>query len=299
VENVHVLNRNDELSGDYLPYVAAFPSQEQETANAHALLNQLQKTLELTKLINIFSVEASRILPLAGLQFHSPEGVIEMTGSRNVGELHAFDLEVDGDRLGQLIYFCQKDVSHYIKQKLAKLHSVLVYPLRNALLFYRVKRLATKDSLTGLNNRSQFDENIARKLERSRRQHREFGLMLLDLDNFKQVNDTLGHKIGDDVLVRFARILGQSVRGTDTVYRFGGDEFAILVDDNKGEVAAILAERIQSKVRKDKLLNNVNVTTSIGFTFSCLADDLSDIFERADKAMYDSKAAGRNTYRIR
>ena len=292
MENVHVLTRQADNNGDFLPYGKPF-SNELDHSQTHALVTQLQKTLELNKLLNMFSVEASRIVQFAGLQFHSTEGVIEMSGSKNEGKNYAFDLMADGERLGQLIYFCH-NLPNYAKQKLAKLHSVLVYPLRNALMFSRVKKLATKDALTGLNNRSQFDDSLFRKLERSRRHHRSFGLMLLDLDNFKQVNDSQGHQFGDQVLVDFANILTESVRGTDTVFRFGGDEFAILVDDDKLNVSSILANRIRKRVHKHQLLKEHAVTTSIGFSLSQAKDTTTSIFERADKALYAAKNDGRD-----
>ncbi|WP_372767867.1 GGDEF domain-containing protein [Pseudoalteromonas sp.] len=295
MENVHVLTRQPDNSGDYLPYGQLY-SDNNEVSHTHALVAQLQKTLELNKLINMFSAEASRLVQFAGLQFHSTEGVIEMAGSIREGKNYAFDLVVDGERLGQLIYFSQ-NLTHFAKQKLAKLHSVLVYPLRNALMFSRVKKLATKDALTTLNNRSMFDDSLYRKLERSRRHHRSFGLMLLDLDNFKQVNDSHGHQVGDQVLIDFANILTESVRGTDTVYRFGGDEFAILIDDDNFEVSHILATRIKKRVHEHQLLNYHSVTTSIGFSLSNANDTPCSIFERADKALYTAKRDGRDCYR--
>jgi diguanylate cyclase (GGDEF)-like protein len=292
VENVHVLTRQADNSGDYLPYGQLY-SEQNEIGHTHALVTQLQKTLELTKLINMFSVEASRLVQFAGLQFHSTEGVFEMTGSKPEGKNYAFDLVADGERLGQLIYFSH-NLTHYAKQKLAKLHTVLVYPLRNALLFSRVKKLATKDALTSLNNRSMFDDSLYRKLERSRRHHRSFGLMLLDLDNFKQVNDSHGHQIGDQVLIDFANILTDCVRGTDTVFRFGGDEFAILIDDDSVDVSHILANRIKKRVHSHQLLKSHGVTTSIGFSLSKAKDIPVSIFERADKALYAAKKGGRD-----
>lgn len=292
MENVHVLTRQNDSSGNYLPYDKPYLSNDDHN-RSHELVAQLQKTLELTKLLNIFSVEAARIVQFAGLQFHSTEGVIEMTGGKAEGKNYSFDLVVDGERLGQIIYFCH-NLPQYAKQQLKKLHSALVYPLRNALMFAKVKKLATKDSLTGLNNRSQFDDSLYRKLERSRRHHRSFGLMLLDLDNFKQVNDSHGHQLGDEVLIDFAQILNDSVRGTDTVFRFGGDEFAILIDDESSTISSIIANRIREKVHSHKLLGEHNVTTSIGFSQSKAKDDNISIFERADKALYAAKNNGRD-----
>ncbi|SFC20562.1 GGDEF domain-containing protein [Pseudoalteromonas denitrificans] len=297
MENVHVLTQSASSRGEYLPTTADYyrPLNDE---NIQSLVSQLQKTLELTKLINIFSLEATKLFPISGLQFHSTDGVIEMSGSKHQGKAFAFDLEVESERLGQLVYFSQKPISIFIKEKLQLLHNVLAYPLRNALMFYRVKKLATKDTLTGLSNRSHFNDYLNKKLDRCRRHHRRFGLMLLDLDNFKQVNDTHGHLLGDQVLVQFSALLMQSIRGIDTVFRFGGDEFSILIDDNQEGVCNIIADRIQRLVHKDALLAKHNVTTSIGFTLAKVKDDQISVFERSDKALYQAKGAGRDCFKI-
>jgi len=297
VENVHVLTHASSTRGQYLPSTAnSYRSTNDE--NIHSLVAQLQKTLELAKLINIFSLEATKLLSIAGLQFHSTDGVIEMTGSKHLGQTVAFDLEIENERLGQLVYFTKKPISIFLKEKLQRLHSVLVYPLRNALMFYRVKKLATKDILTGLSNRSHFNDYLNKKLDRYRRHHRRFGLMLLDLDNFKQVNDTHGHLFGDQVLVQFSKLLLQSIRGIDTVFRFGGDEFAILIDDNQETVCNLIANRMQALVHEDALLAKHQVTTSIGFTLAKVSDDKVSVFERADKALYKAKDNGRDCFEI-
>jgi diguanylate cyclase (GGDEF)-like protein len=297
VENVHVLTHASSTRGQYLPPTAN-SYRSTNDGNIHSLVAQLQKTLELDKLINIFSFEAAKLLTIDGLQFHSIDGVVEMTGSKNLGQTVSFDLEIENERLGQLVYFTKKPISIFLKEKLQRLHSVIVYPLRNALMFYRVKKLATKDILTGLSNRSHFNDYLCKKLDRCRRHHRHFGLMLLDLDNFKQVNDTHGHLFGDRVLVQFSKLLLQSIRGIDTVFRFGGDEFAILVDDNQENACNIIANRMQILVHQDALLAKHQVTTSIGFTLAKVSDDQVSVFERADKALYKAKKNGRDCFEI-
>lgn len=292
MENVHILTQRMPTRGDYLPF-----SNEQFTTipePTHRLVEQLQTTLDLDEQLSIFAQYAKRIIKLSGLQFHSSLGVAQMKGSDNQYTPHSFDLDLNGEHLGQLVYFCQYQLSESIQSKLCHLHTALLYPLRNALMYSRVLQLATKDALTGLNNRSQFNENLAQKLEHSRRHHRSFSLMILDLDNFKAVNDIHGHKAGDEVLIEFAHILKQSIRATDSVYRFGGDEFAILIDDPEFPTNKLIAERIMTGVQRCRLLASVGVTTSIGFTLATSHDCENIIFSRADKGLYKAKAAGRN-----
>jgi diguanylate cyclase (GGDEF)-like protein len=164
-------------------------------------------------------------------------------------------------------------------------------------MYQRVLQLATKDSLTGLYNRSQFNDNLIQKIEHGRRHQRKFSLMLLDLDNFKQVNDNFGHKAGDEVLIEFSNILKASIRTTDSVYRFGGDEFAILIDDPEFVTNKLIAERVMQSVESCSLLSKYGVTTSIGFTLADSSDCEDNLFSRADKGLYKAKAAGRNCAR--
>lgn len=296
LENVHILTQRISARGEFLPF-SAEQYRSTEPAPLNSLVNKLQTTLVIEEQLAMFAEYAKQIINFSGLQFQSMLGVSQVTNSDTSQTAHSFNLEVNDEHLGQIIYFSKYPLSGNISAKLENLHSVLVYPLRNALMYSRVLRLATKDALTGLNNRSQFNDSLAQKLERCRRQYRPFSLMLLDLDNFKQVNDSFGHKIGDDVLQEFANVLCSSIRGTDTVFRFGGDEFAVLIDDPEFTTNKVIAERVMALVEKSRLLHQYQVTTSIGYTLAHSQDCENEIFSRADKGLYKAKAAGRNCAR--
>ena len=296
MENVHILTQRISARGEFLPFSAEHYRNNEPIA-IHSLLEKLQTTLNLEELLTIYAAHAKQIINFSGLQFQSSLGVAQIADSDNSKPPYSFDLEINNEHLGQLIYFCQYPLTGNIEQKLLGLHSALVYPLRNALMYSRVLKLATKDTLTGLNNRSQFNDILAQKLERSRRHHRPFSLMLLDLDNFKQVNDNYGHKIGDDVLREFADVLCSSIRGTDSVFRFGGDEFAVLIDDPEFTTNKVIAQRVMRLVSESSLMKQYQVTTSIGFTLASSQDCDNEIFSRADKGLYKAKAAGRNCAR--
>ncbi|MEI5638990.1 MULTISPECIES: GGDEF domain-containing protein [unclassified Pseudoalteromonas] len=296
MENVHILTQRLPTRGDYLPFNAEQYS-PQGDEHYTRLVNKLQTTLDIDELLTIYAEHVARISKVSGIQFHCSLGVFQMQQCDSQYPATSFDLELEKEHLGQLVYFSEFPFSEAIKAKLMKLHACLIYPIRNALMYNRVLQLATKDSLTGLYNRSQFSENLEQKIERCRRQHRNFSLMLLDLDNFKQVNDVYGHKAGDDVLQEFARILQSSTRTTDSVFRFGGDEFAVLIDDPAFTTNKVIAERIMAEVRGSSMLAKYNVTTSIGFTLASSHDCADNIFARADSGLYRAKAAGRNCAR--
>ncbi|AXV64816.1 MULTISPECIES: GGDEF domain-containing protein [Pseudoalteromonas] len=293
MENVHILTQRVTARGDFMPF-SAERYRISEQHNTHDLVTKLQTTLSIEGILTIFAEHAKQLINLSGLQFQSALGVSESVDSDTTHTPYSFDLDLESERLGQLIYFSQFPMGQAIETKLQQLHAALVYPLRNAIMYTRVLRLATKDALTGLNNRSQFNDSLAQRLERCRRQHRPFSLMLLDLDNFKQVNDNFGHKIGDDVLQEFANVLRNCVRGTDSIFRFGGDEFALLIDDPEFTTNKVIADRVMRLVSQSSLMAQYAVTSSIGFTLANNQDCENEVFARADKGLYRAKAAGRN-----
>ena len=162
----------------------------------------------------------------------------------------------------------------------------------------RLSHLVDHDVLTGLANRRRFESELQRHLDRCRRHGPSGALLLLDLDNFKQVNDTLGHNAGDQLLITIAGVLKRSIRTTDLVARLGGDEFAILLPDadqaGAQRVAGLVVERVREHAAT---LDGVGrrVTTSIGaVTFQAASEHSADVFALADMTMYDAKEAGRD-----
>ncbi|QKE84663.1 EAL domain-containing protein [Arthrobacter sp. NEB 688] len=164
----------------------------------------------------------------------------------------------------------------------------------------RLTHLAEHDALTGLPNRRRFEEDLERQHGRCERYGPTGALILLDLDNFKDVNDTLGHAAGDQLIVSTGHVLRATVPASDLVARLGGDEFAVLLPDADREAAERVAADIVERVRAHtSTLDGVNrrVTASVGVvTFADAASQDSDILALADMLMYDAKDDGRNRY---
>lgn len=157
------------------------------------------------------------------------------------------------------------------------------------------ERNAVTDALTGLGNRHWMQEMFERELGRTQQSGQSLCLMMVDVDNFKRFNDQYGHISGDRVLVAVGEVLREHVRPTDMIARFGGDEFAILLPGADLEQAAATAERLRAQVEKlapSELV--MPVTISVGVTCRTDHDDLASLLNRADAAMYDAKAEGRN-----
>ena len=165
-----------------------------------------------------------------------------------------------------------------------------------------LEKLASTDPLTGVFNRRRLLELAGEELYRFRRYGRPFSIIVMDLDGFKQVNDTFGHHQGDAVLVEFARSITEQKREADVLGRMGGDEFCLLLPETEPPAAAVLAARIlesSGNIELENPLHRVSVTTSIGISHAQAGDaSLDPIFARADAALYQAKHQGRNRYEI-
>jgi diguanylate cyclase (GGDEF)-like protein len=164
----------------------------------------------------------------------------------------------------------------------------------------RERMLATHDQLTSLANRYLFHDRLGQALAASRRNGQRMAILFIDLDNFKLVNDTLGHAVGDHLLLAIARHLTTALRESDTAARMGGDEFALLLTNLTHELdAARIAEKILDALARPLLLNDrtIHCTASIGIaTVPANGDDPKELIRRADTAMYQAKKNGRNRF---
>ncbi|MFC3200868.1 GGDEF domain-containing protein [Alteromonas oceani] len=159
-------------------------------------------------------------------------------------------------------------------------------------------RMATTDELTGLPNRRTFIERVELELSRAERVSLNLWMLMIDVDNFKEINDTEGHAMGDNVLKAIAGILKSSVRQIDAVGRLGGEEFAILLPDTPLEGARRVAESIRSNIESEVIKGWTDsygpVTISIGVAKAGINDSFQALLDKADEALYDSKHSGRN-----
>ena len=174
------------------------------------------------------------------------------------------------------------------------MHLYFSSPLKNALEHHKIKQFALRDYLTSLGNRASYTESVSRLLSNAQRHDTPFGLLVLDLDNFKQVNDKFGHHEGDKVLVAFTQTLTHCMRESDFAFRFGGDEFCCLLPETCIDTIQQVAQRICAAVKADELLSKHQVTCSIGTTISQTQDSPTSLFFRADAALYKAKHNGRN-----
>ncbi|MHB1013028.1 MAG: GGDEF domain-containing protein [Desulfobacteria bacterium] len=163
----------------------------------------------------------------------------------------------------------------------------------------KIRSLADRDALTGLFNYRSFQEIFDREFERFCRHGRNMSLMMIDLDNFKRINDTFGHQAGDHALREVARILRANLRKTDYAFRYGGDEFVLLMAETDAEMAAVFAQRIRAAVKRE-VRCEFSFSTSIGIA-DCnrlASGDRGELLLLADAALYLAKNGGRDRIQV-
>jgi diguanylate cyclase (GGDEF)-like protein len=184
---------------------------------------------------------------------------------------------------------------------LAALLGALVLIWSRSERMQELRQQASQDPLTGLKNRRRFEEDLRTELARSRRDGTPGALLMLDLDNFKQVNDTLGHPAGDRTIAEIAAVLRSRLRTTDVVGRLGGDEFAIVLPSCDLDEAEEVADAIATTIREHASAEEEapRITASIGIaTFGPQGGEFEAVLSAADKAMYEAKHAGRDSVRV-
>lgn len=154
---------------------------------------------------------------------------------------------------------------------------------------------ATRDNLTKCYNRNKLEEVLTEEIFRHQREEEPFSLIMLDIDFFKQVNDTFGHEVGDEVLAGFAQVVRDHIKKKDLFVRWGGEEFIILFQHCTGDEAVMIAERLRVQVSMAKIHERCNITCSIGVaSWHGVTDSATQLLKRVDDALYTAKRTGRN-----
>lgn len=262
---------------------------------AHGLLERLLGQQTLSELLAIFARTAARIvrihsLCLEGTHHHSliqclPQDQISLRS-------YQFPLK-DGQGLclGQLHYQLLQTPSQQQTAELQACHRQFELALPLYLRLANLEQQVRLDHLTGLGNRAYFDEALGRAVEQHSRDPHGLVLVLLDLDRFKQVNDTWGHPVGDLVLSRFAQLLQQCIRATDQAFRIGGDEFALLLQPADAEAWRPVWLRLQQMLRSHQELVSFEVGCSLGAANWLPGMDVYTLYETADSHLYSRKKA--------
>ena len=202
-----------------------------------------------------------------------------------VGVLNINDVGQDSFDVGDLDFIL--NLSEFIAMSIS-----------NAVLYEQANKLAVTDGLTGISNRPSVEKSLQIEFERSKRYNSPLSLILLDVDHFKDVNDTYGHQKGDEILIAFASLLKKACRANDIAARYGGEEFVMVLPQSNAQGAFKIAERVREEMMKISFTGNESnfaVTVSCGVAeFNKDYESINKLITVADRALYEAKNGGRN-----
>lgn len=224
---------------------------------------------------------------------------LEREAKPGEGVIHAglaVPLPGDSSTLGYLTVFTRRNGHDYSDEDVRQLETLALRAgpaIENARRFREARQLADLDALTGLHNRRYFHETLARECSRAHRYERKLALIVFDLDDFKEINDRIGHLAGDTVLAEAAERVRDVVRTADIACRVGGDEFAVILPESSLDDADQLYRRIQNAISSRPLGQGGKLFLSAGVGELRAEDDPVAFFQRADDALYRAKEAGK------
>ncbi|MEE8380172.1 MAG: GGDEF domain-containing protein [Gammaproteobacteria bacterium] len=270
------------------------------------LSNSLQSSLAIEDILSRFSDEIKEYVPHDFLGYSPNESTQKMDfdfwlGKKGRCKLNQ-QLTFSSDKsLGSLVISRKRKFSDVEAREFEHLTSTLIYPLRNAILYRDAVYAAHKDALTGIGNRAALDEALGREVDLAHRHDRSLGMIIIDIDHFKSINDTYGHATGDCLLKALSSSAEETIRLSDQIFRFGGEEFVVLLPETALGGVKRLAERIRRNIEAMKTQcegASIKMTASFGVATLNRSEDEEGFFNRADKALYQAKHDGRNCTRI-
>jgi diguanylate cyclase (GGDEF)-like protein len=300
--------------GKALASIAALPSWNQPGAGAavwsiveNTLLYQVSSDLPepLTNALRSKSFE--RVEGRLNLSMEEERKLADLASQANLAESIIPLQNATGDAIGLLLIFCPRggacsssaDVRRRVSSQMAQLAALAI---ESTLLYERLAFQAQHDVLTGLPNRLLFQDRVQQAILRAQRSRRKVAVLWFDLDRFKQINDSLGHRVGDELLCEFARRLKSSIRESDTAARIGGDEFVVLAADLDGAAdSQVVAEKLMKHIRLSMAISGHDLRISASAGVSVYPDhglEPSLLMRNADLAMYQAKRAGRDTFQV-
>ena len=267
------------------------------SAHALRLMGTLQTSLNPARLASLFADALSAVLPFDAWSYHfETEGLKEGRGVL-IGDRLGYELRIGEERLGEFALYRRARFSEEEASAVDSLVWCLIHPLRNGLQHRRALHTAYRDPLTGAYNRRAFDDHLAHEVATARRAGTPLSLVVIDIDHFKAINDHFGHLTGDRALQAVVRTADETMRGADLLYRYGGEEFVLLLNNTDRKGALRLAERVRRELewREHELGGGtLKMTASFGVATLEGGEEGETLFAKADAALYRAKENGRN-----
>lgn len=272
----------------------------QNTRNGFTVLcHRLHQTLDVNNMLDIFAEEVARVVPFSSLSYRRSRSGGDFGYLLGSGGPHhcCYNLSLKGHELGSLRIDRRERFTEDELMLFEQFIGVLVQPLRNAWHYQDAMESALTDGLTGLGNRRALDAAMGRHIEQARRYDKPLSMLLCDLDLFKEINDTHGHAAGDEILTLVSQRLQHEIRASDLGFRYGGEEFAVLLPHTDLDCAATVAERLRRALGEQPMRvenRDLVVTASIGLATLGGNGTSETLIQEADAALYRAKHLGRD-----
>lgn len=258
----------------------------------------LQTSLDLNELLSLFRKEVSSIIEIGSCHYQNTASDVQINLGERKRHNCTYRLRTQDDHLGELVFTRRTRFTDAEIDTLELLMCTAIYPIRNALKYREAMNSALTDALTGAGNRLSLNTSLDREVELSRRYDQPLSLLIIDLDHFKNVNDQYGHTTGDRVLKQVAKEIQNRSRCADMTFRYGGEEFVVLLSKTDKKGAKVISERIRAAIEKLSCVQEtgqrpIPVTVSIGCA-TLSNNNAEELLEKADEALYTAKSNGRN-----
>ena len=261
------------------------------------LAGLLQTSLEIPNVLEYFLTAAKEVIRFDGVHFEYQPLAMDLKFGTQARHRCFYRLRLCEELLGVINFSRKVPFSPDEMATMETLLCQLIYPLRNAILYQKAIKAAHMDPLTGANNRAALDKILQREVELAQRHQLPLSLVVVDLDKFKLVNDNYGHSAGDYILKTLVTCIDETVRGSDMLFRYGGEEFVLILSGTDTEGAKRIAERLRCAIEVYPFVydrQEIAVTASFGVATLSNRDDAKRLFNKADSALYQAKEAGRN-----
>jgi len=277
-------------------------ARQEEIEHADLRLTQrLQRTLDIQALLQFFCQEIATLVPCDSTSYQNIEQNLGYSYGTLGTHICQYKLELEGQYLGDLVCTRNKPFGDQDLLIIESLTGALIYPLRNSLMYQQAINMSLLDPLTGAGNRKALEKAIIREQNNVVRYDTPFSMLMIDIDYFKNINDDYGHSAGDTTLQSVSETIQNIIRQSDELFRFGGEEFVVLLNNSDVNSATYMAERIRKAIEQvETLCENecIKVTVSIGVAHFNKTECMDQLFNRADQALYRAKNNGRNQVKV-
>jgi len=264
-------------------------TRQEEIEHAALRLSQrLQRTLDIQALLQFFCQEIASLVPCDSTSYQNLEQNLGYSYGSIGTHICQYKLELEGQYLGDLVCTRNKPFGDQDLLIIESLTGALIYPLRNSLMYQQAVNMALLDPLTGAGNRKALENAVLREQNIIERYDTPFSMLMIDIDYFKKINDQYGHSAGDKTLQSVSATIKNIIRQSDELFRFGGEEFVVLLNNSDVNSATFMAERIRLAIEQVETLcenESIKVTVSIGVAHFNKTECMEHLFNRADRAL--------------